>query len=157
MALDIALPPDANHAPQWPDAPWMPHALGELGQRELPGGADNPRVLEYLATCTHNPALLHDETAWCSAFANWCMEQASVARTHKLNARSWLTWGRETVAPFKGCVVVFSRPPDPSHGHVGFWMGASGTDVLTLGGNENNAVSIKLYPASRLLCYRQAA
>lgn len=49
----------------WVGMPWIPLALHELGVHEVPGAGDNPRVLEYLATCTANTALLHDETAWC--------------------------------------------------------------------------------------------
>ena len=135
----------------WADAPWMPYALAELGQRELPGNADNPRVVLYHS---YAGGRAPDEVAWCSSFVNFCMAQAGVPRTEKKNARSWMRWGKETTAPFPGCVVIFSRPPKPASGHVGFWVGAEGKNILVLGGNQNNSVCVKPYPAARLLAYR---
>ena len=155
--MSIEAHPTPIVTPEWSRAPWMPYALHELGVREVSGAADNPRVVEYLATCTKASALLHDETAWCSAFANWCMKQAGLdlSRTHSLAARSWLHWGVETVAPFPGCVCVFWRDdPHGPHGHVAFWVGAHDDQVLVLGGNQGNCVSVKPYPAKRLLAYR---
>ena len=65
---------------QWEDAPWMVPALGELGQREVPGGGDNPRIVEYQASCVaaSHAASLGDESPWCSAYANWCMDRVAM-------------------------------------------------------------------------------
>lgn len=142
----------------WVGMPWIPLALHELGVHEVPGAGDNPRVLEYLATCTANTALLHDETPWCSAFVNWCMLHAGQARTHSLAARSWENYGSLCTIQ-NGCILVFRRrtPADPQglhHGHVGFKVGETQYSYLVLGGNENNQVSIKPYAKTDLICGR---
>lgn len=125
----------------------------ELGRvKEVPGDADNPRIREYLASVGLGHE--HDETPWCSAFANWCMQRCGIIGTGRGNARSWLAWGKPIDTPVLGCVVVFSRPPDPAHGHVAFYCGSSATAIEVLGGNQRNAVSRAWYPRARLLGYR---
>ena len=140
--------------PAWHLAPWMPFALAELGQRELPGTADNPRVVLYHS---YAGGKAPDEVAWCSSFANFCMTMGGTMGTGSKAARSWLKWGVEAVAPFKGCVCVFWRDdPKGAKGHVGFYMGATQKSILVLGGNQQNSVCVWPYPAARLLAYRQA-
>jgi len=60
------------------------------------------------------------------------------------------------VKPTIGCVVVFWRGKrDGWHSHVGFYAGcAKNGDILVLGGNQGDGVSIRPYPADRLLGYR---
>jgi uncharacterized protein (TIGR02594 family) len=137
------------------DAPWMAIAEAELsaGVREIPGPEDNPRILEYQRATALGAT--DDETPWCSAFVNWCMMQAGIARTNSAAARSWLTWGTSLAAPRLGCVTVLSRSTDPTKGHVGFFVDDDGPEYLRLlGGNQGNAVSIRTYRAELALGYR---
>lgn len=74
-----------------------------------------------------------------------------------LNARSFLNWGTETTEPQLGDIVVLSRgDPDGWKGHVGFFKGfdANG-DILILGGNQGDSVSVSSYSKDRLLGYRR--
>lgn len=131
---------------------WMPPAIAEIGVKEFNGDADNPRIVEYLSSTNLSKSMAdQDETAWCSAFVNWCVEKAGYAGTDSAWARNWLNWGQELKKPRRGCIVVFSRG---SGGHVGFYMGKTGSNVKVLGGNQGDAVSIAAYPADRLLGYR---
>lgn len=149
-------------------APWMPIAGNELGVREVKGVLHNDRILEYLASCDRGtrPWLAKDETAWCSAFANWCMQRAGYRGTFKLNARSWLRWGVPVdlgdMRP--GDVVVLWRlvklPPTnlSGPGHVGFfvrWADCPKPIVVLRGGNQGNVVSDAEYPASRIVGVRR--
>ncbi len=147
-------------------APWMRHARAELGVRELPGEKHSPRVLEYIASCDGGtrPWAAKDETAWCSAFVNWCMQAANLPRTRKLNARSWLTYGDPVLLHEAryGDIVVFWRgvyvPASVQNapGHVAFfdgWEGPRPIDVL--GGNQGNRVSIPTRPTSKVLAVRR--
>ena len=140
--------------------PWMPFALAELGQHEITGAGDAPRVLEYLRTTTLPAALAsQDETAWCSAFVNWCLEQAKCPRTHSAAARSWLTWGQALQVPRRGCIAVFSRDGGGPvvttlSGHVAFYMRTVGHAIEVLGGNQHDRVCVAPYDQSRLLGYR---
>lgn len=133
--------------------PWFAIAYAELGVREVVGSGDNPRIVEYLRSATlAAPYGSNDETAWCSAFANWCIERAGYAGTDSAWARSWLNWGRKTDTPLIGCITVFER--DVTSGHVAFFVARSGDNIKVLGGNQSDAVSIADYPAARLLGFR---
>jgi len=133
--------------------PWMKFARKELGVREYPGQADNPRIVEYLmSTSLGKPDNRNDETPWCSAFVNWCMMMAGRAdRTNCAWARSWLKWGVELEEGVEGCVVVFSRGANA--GHVAFYLDEDETHVQVLGGNQGDAVSVAWYPKDRVLGY----
>jgi len=135
--------------------PWLEIAYREIGVHEVVGRGDNPRVLEYLhSTNLDAPSASTDETPWCSAFVNWCVEQSGYAGTDSAWARSWLNWGRSTNTPTVGSVVVFSR--DVSSGHVGFLISRSASGIRVLGGNQSNQVSIANFPTTRLLGFRNS-
>ncbi len=137
--------------------PWFDIALREMatGVDEMRGAADNPRIVEYHQTTTLKAT--DDETPWCSSFVNWCMIKSGNRGTNSAAARSWLKWGKELSEPRRGCVVVFSRPPSPTSGHVAFFDHVAGGRIFVLGGNQGNAVNITSYPYERLLGYRWPA
>ena len=136
--------------------PWLDIARGELGVQELASAAANPRIVEYLRSTTlDGGAAFTDETPWCSAFANWCVERAGHAGTDSAWARSWLTWGKPTTFPSVGCIVVLQR--DANKGHVGFFVSRTPTRVRLLGGNQQNRVCEADYPLAHLLGYRAPA
>lgn len=137
--------------------PWFDIAIGEYNKhiREIAGSGDNPRIVEYLrSTNLDSVSAESDETPWCSAFVNWCVEQSNYEGTDSAWARSWLKWGQELDKPVKGCIAVFKRPPNPSSGHVAFYVSQTDTHIKVLGGNQSNSVSVTDYPADRLLSYR---
>lgn len=147
--------------PAWPDAPvapfpWFDIAMQELkrGDIEVPGPGANPRIVEYLRSTSLGGAMASsDETAWCSAFVNFCVEKAGFAGTDSAMARSWLKWGRAVNTPVTGCIVVFERGAPPS-GHVAFYVSESDGKIKVLGGNHGNKVSIMAYDKERLLGFR---
>ncbi len=136
------------------EAAWFAIAMREMesGVDEVAGPEHNPRIVEY-----HQSTSLRatdDETAWCSSFVNWCMEQAGEVKTNSAMARSWLKWGEELKVPRRGCVTVFSRGNIPTAGHVGFYVEEMNDRILLLGGNQGNQINISSYPKSSLLGYR---
>lgn len=133
---------------------WMLIAEGELGEREIAGVADNPRIVAYHATTRGGPS--PDEVPWCSSFVNWVMAQAGLPRTGSKVARSWLQWGVPLVTPRPGCVVVMRRGRG-WQGHVGFFVKMEGAYVVVRGGNQGNAVSDARYPVAAVLGYRWPA
>jgi uncharacterized protein (TIGR02594 family) len=139
-------------APQPGDPAWYQIAWSERGQAEIPGGGNNPRILAYQTACDFDPH--NEEVAWCSSFANWVMREANIKGSGQANARSWATWGDELAKPRRGCIVVLTRPPSKDNGHVAFYVGEEGDNLLLLGGNQGNQVSVKPYPKSRLLSFR---
>ena len=140
--------------------PWMPIAEAEKGVSEVPGTGNNSRVLEYLNTTTNIgiSARSHDETPWCSAFVNWCVQKAGLQPTKSALARSWLSWGVPLATPRRGCIVVFER--EKIFGHVGFYLGETPSEIKVLGGNQQDPqthlyqVSEKYYLKANLLGYR---
>jgi uncharacterized protein (TIGR02594 family) len=132
--------------------PWMSIAWSEVGVKEAPGEANNPRIVEYLrSTDLAAVSASQDSTFWCSGFVNWCVEKSGHAGSNSAWARSWLSWGRSVTRPRRGCIAVFSRG---SGGHVAFFVGAQGDEYQVLGGNQADAVCMMGYPKARLLGFR---
>jgi uncharacterized protein (TIGR02594 family) len=135
--------------------PWLKYALQEYGTRTIPGPGTNARVGEYLRVVGLGPG---DETAWCSAFANWCMNEAGITGTGSGLARSWLGWSeaKECLAmPVWGCVAILWRVRrDGPYGHVAFYVGSIGSKILLLGGNQANRVSCVEFSNDRVIGYR---
>ena len=137
--------------------PWMPVAFAELlaDVREIPGDKSNPRILEYLATTTLGGDGVGDDTAWCSAFVNFCLRMARVAGTNSAAARSWLAWGQASDPRVGSVCVLWRGSLDGWQGHVGFVLGWNGGAVHLLGGNQGDRVSVQSFPIGRVLGYRE--
>lgn len=141
----------------FPDDPkWLDIAYGEYGVTEnLEKGKSNPRIEEYLNSCNHSTGL-KDDTAWCSAFTNWCVEKAGYEGANSLWAQDWYNWGQKVEEPFRGCITVFKRyvlnnktKKIDVMGHVGFFLGKnSDGSVDILSGNASNQVIVKSFPTN---------
>jgi len=144
---------------------WLSVAYQELrlGVRETPGPEHTGRILEYHAATSLKATT--DEVPWCAAFVGWCMRRADVKSTGSAAARSYLRWGVEVspVHPPVGAVVVLKRggagQPGPevvdAQGHVAFfWCHGEPGQVVLLGGNQGDRVSLACYPVGRLLGVR---
>jgi len=149
LPAPISLNSPSSKVPQW-----LQIAMTEVGQEEVPGLDHNPRILEYIRSASVDAASHGDELPWPSFFVNWALAQAGIAGTNNGLAQSWLTWGMALEVPQPGAVVVFARQGQPRAGHVGFYLGDAGDQVLYLGGNVGNAVRIGAYPRSGVLGYR---
>ncbi|CAL2105483.1 conserved hypothetical protein [Tenacibaculum sp. 190524A02b] len=131
-------------------------ALSQYGVEEIKGKKDNPQIVKYFTEIGFNGEKLKDETAWCSAFANWVAKKAGKVISGKLNARSWLKVGAIVNNPIIGDVVILWREsPKSWKGHVGFFIKETSRYVYLLGGNQGNKVSIAKYPKNRVLGYRR--
>ena len=131
-------------------------ALSQYGVKEIEGQQDHPQIIKYFNAIGFDGEKLKDETAWCSAFANWVAKTAGYEYSGKLNARSWLSVGESTEIPDWGDVVVLWREsPESWKGHVGFYVKETKRYVYVLGGNQRNAVCIKAYPKNRILDFKK--
>lgn len=137
-----------------------------VGFKETPGVASTPMVLAMLRLDASWP--IGDDVPWCSAFTNYIAWLLRLPRSKSLAARSWLAIGRsvpldQAKAGFD--VVVLKRgigtQPGPevldAQGHVGFFAGLEGDEVLVLGGNQGDQVSVARFPAVRVLGVRRLA
>lgn len=133
--------------------PWLAEAWREFGQAEKPGTAHNPRIVKLYADAGH-PTVKADEVAWCAAFLGACLARSGHRSTRSLMARSYASFGSSLREPRLGAIAVLSRTADPALGHVAFVVGATETDLLLLGGNQSDAVSVAAYPRARLVALR---
>jgi uncharacterized protein (TIGR02594 family) len=134
----------------------MDLALSQYGTKEIVGEIDNPEVLKYFQDLGFDASSLKDETAWCSAFANWVARRSGLEYSKALNARSWLDIGESVIEPQLGDIVVFWRVSKTSwKGHVAFYVNHDEHNIYVLGGNQGNQVCIKPYRRDRLLEYRR--
>ncbi|WP_163713867.1 C40 family peptidase [Mangrovibacterium lignilyticum] len=134
-------------------------AAAELGVKEFSGAEHNPVIVKYAKEAGFNN-ITDDETPWCSIFMNWCSLEAGLQRTHKANARSWLSVGTPVDDPIPGDVIILWREsPDSWLGHVGLFFGFSKdrSRVFILGGNQRNSVSIQAFDAGKILGFRRLA
>lgn len=128
---------------------WLDIARHEIGEKEIPGSKDNPRIVEYGQATSLKPT--DDETPWCSDFVNWVMLKAGLPRTNSAAAISWATYGVKLDKPKYGCIAVYSRT---GGNHVAFWLSEQNGQDQLLGGNQNDQVGIELHSKSSLISYR---
>ncbi|CAN7586432.1 TIGR02594 family protein [Acidovorax sp. LjRoot194] len=140
-----------NPAPTSADlgAPWIATAESEIGQKEVVGSKANPRIMEYHKASKH---WAKDDSgkldAWCGSFVAWVMAKHGYAPPRDAyRALEWAKFGTALKAPVYGAICVKSRT---GGGHVAFAVGQSrdGKDYYVLGGNQDNEVNIKKYPAT---------
>lgn len=130
-------------------------ALSQFGVSEIAGREHEEKILQYFHYIGHE-WVKTDETAWCSAFVNWCAKIEGYEHTGKLNARSWLDVGIKAHKPQLGDIVVLWRVGRRDwRGHVGFLVRETRTHLYLLGGNQSNKVCIRAYPKYRVLDYRR--
>lgn len=112
---------------------WMTIARAELGQKEIPGSADNARIVEYLNSTNVPASMQHDSTAWCAAFVSFCLIEAGKESLRNAWAASWMSYG-DSSSPVYGAIAA-------RQGHVGFVVEKSAGRVKLLGGNQGDSVS----------------
>jgi len=120
---------------------WLVIARGEIGQKEIEGGKNNPKIIEYHSTTALRAT--DDETSWCSSFVNWCFAQAGYVGTNSARAKDWKNWGKLYEMPIYGSVAIidygFTDEGIDKGGHVGFVIGkTSNGAIVLLGGNQGN-------------------
>jgi uncharacterized protein (TIGR02594 family) len=129
---------------------WMTLALSYLGTAEIKGKKHNPKIQKWLRLI--KAPFNDDETPWCATFVCGIFEEVGIRSWRSAWARGGLAWGRRLFGPAVGCVVVFER--GPKAGHVGFLVGQDQRgNLMILGGNQGDKVSIRPFPKSRVLGY----
>lgn len=129
---------------------WLKTAKAELGTKEIDGKASNPRIDEYMRSTDIAASYHHDGTPWCSAFANWVMENTPNPKTPGKNftgsnsagSQVWMNWGSSvTSEPFVGALIVLRWNPKGTEGHNTFIVGETpdGNYWWGLGGNQGIA------------------
>lgn len=134
---------------------WMTIAQGYLGQAEKKGPQHNAHVLKWWKDI--GAPFADDETPWCGAFVGGVLVEAGIKPVAGgASARAWLKMPVKLDKPAVGCVVIFWRgSKSGTSGHVGFVVGKDKRgNLMVLGGNQGDAVTIKPFGAERVLGYR---
>jgi uncharacterized protein (TIGR02594 family) len=132
---------------------WLRRARQEIGVKEIPGPKHSARVLSYWELS--KLPFRDDETPWCAGFVGAMLEDVGIKSTRSGMARSYATWG-QPCGPVPGAIVVYWRGSKTgTAGHVGFVVGKDQAgNIMTLGGNQGNAVTIAPFSPARVLGYR---
>lgn len=140
-----------------PDQPgWLTLAAAEIGVKEGPGAANNPRVVQLFADAGF-PGIKQDSVAWCAAAVGAMLKRSGHPPSGSLAARSYEAWGVGLKDPVLGCVATKRRGNSTWQGHVGFVVGASKDQIFLLGGNQGDAWSVAAFKRSEFTSFRWPA
>jgi uncharacterized protein (TIGR02594 family) len=128
---------------------WVTTGLKDLGFHEK---GDNQGIESFItqAKCGHSG------DPWCAIWANAKLEENKIRGTRSPSSQSFRHDPNfvKLDAPALGAIVVYWRgSQDSGLGHVGFYMGETATQILTLGGNESDAVRTQFEPKNKLWGY----
>ena len=129
--------------------PWVELGLKDIGFHET---GDNQGIEQFIeqAHCGE----LGDP--WCAIWVNAKLEQSDIPGTRSASSQSFRN-NKNFVrleGPALGAITVYWRSaPTSGLGHVGFYMGETATQILTLGGNESDAVRQQFEPRVQLIGY----
>lgn len=130
---------------------WINEAKKHIGLKEIPGKAHNPTIIRWLNQL--KAWWSEDETPWCGTFVAHCLKTTDHdLPKHWYRAKDWLKTGELLLKPAYGCIAVFERQ---GGGHVGFVVGKDKNgNLMILGGNQANSVTIMPFAPSRVIGYR---
>lgn len=137
------------------DTPWITVAKKYIGVHEILGPHHNPHILKWWKNM--GAPFRDDETPWCGAYVGGVLFEVGIKPAKNgAMARAWNSFGKKLTKPAVGCIVVFWRGSKTgSAGHVGFCLGKDQRDnLMILGGNQGNEVSVKPFSTDRVLGYR---
>ena len=130
---------------------WLVEARKHLGLREVPGAVHEPKILSWWRAIKRG-GIKDDETPWCAAFVGAMLEAVELQSSRFESARSYEAWGQPLSHGALGAIVVLQRP---GGAHVGFEVGRDAVgNVMLLGGNQGNAVSIAAFDPKRVVARR---
>lgn len=129
---------------------WIEKARSYIGLKEIPGVKHNPTIVNWLIKL--KAWWKDDETPWCGTFvAHVLRESGRYVPKHWYRAKDWVNAGTPLNGPAYGCLAIFDRK---GGGHVGFVVGQDRMgNLMILGGNQNNEVSIRPFSKTRLVGY----
>jgi uncharacterized protein (TIGR02594 family) len=130
---------------------WLDKAYSYIGEREIKGAKHNPLILR-MWDAIKSSWFKDDETPWCAGFVGLCLEESGIKSTRSASALSYEKFGVKLDRPAVGCIVTFKRS---GGGHVGFVVGKDRYgNLMVLGGNQGDMVSIKPFSTGRVTSYR---
>lgn len=132
------------------ELPWISEARKYIGLREQTGKNDHPLLDK--GWLSFGAKWLFGQP-WCGLFVAHCLRSAGrYVVPLWFRARAWECDKMTRLDnPAYGCIVTFTRQ---GGGHVGFVVGIDNNgNLMVLGGNQSNAVSIAPFAVSRVTGY----
>lgn len=132
---------------------WLRLAYSHLGLREIAGSRHNADILRWWERLSL--PFKDDETPWCAGFVNAMVLASGLPIVRKNRAAAlgwrWNGYGTRMNGPTFGAIMSMERPGKPGSGHMTFVAGRDNRgNVMGLGGNQGNMVSINPYnPSAR--------
>jgi uncharacterized protein (TIGR02594 family) len=122
--------------PNQTEPAWLTAGLKDVGFHET---GDNRGIEKFIAE--GKCGSIGDP--WCAIWTNAKLEESKIRGTRSASSQSFRHDDNfvKLDGPALGAIVVYHRgAPNSGLGHVGFYMGETDTQILTLGGNESDAV-----------------
>ncbi len=161
IAIDRAMRGTYVAPPQLLDDATRPLCVVEgmkwLNTKEAAGGRDNLAILELAkeeggAIAKSYP---HDSVPWCALFANMTLTKVGLKGTESLWALDFVKWGVHLDGPAVGAFAPMKRP---GGGHITEVVGRDQAgNIMGLGGNQMDEVSIRPFPIKRVESFRWPA
>ncbi len=157
--LIIARKPESQPLPEKPNEGLTPlqWLRGELGQKEIKGSKDNPRIRWYHTHCANIGSKEHaDEVAWCSSVLNAAADETGYHKTDNALAISWAKYGQDTGENVpEGAIVVLDMGKSY---HVTLADKAfnrkNNSFFSGIGGNQSDSVKVTTYPTKKIVACR---
>lgn len=143
----IAPPPTARPL-------WVTEAMKWINTREAPGSADNPQIVAWAREEGGEIAqdYTHDSIPWCALFANMILYKVGLKGTGTLWALDFAKWGEPVNGPAVGAFAPMKRD---GGGHIAVVVGRDQHgNLMCIGGNQSDEVSIRPFPADRPVAFR---
>lgn len=124
--------------------PWVRVAQGEVGTSMT----TKHKIQAYIDSVPGYKDKWVEE--WCGCFMTWCMKRSGgeVIEVLPERAQRWLQWGKPreegqvpgqvpALAAIGDLAIGQNGGEADTRGHVAFYLGTNGTQVLVLGGNQS--------------------
>lgn len=134
-------------------------ARGELGQKEILGSKDNPRIRWYHTHCANIGSKEHpDEVAWCSSFLNAAADECGMKKTDNALANSWDRYGEDSGDMVEeGDIVTIKHASGGRHVTLAnrAFNRRKDSTFEGLGGNQGNQVKVSTFPCAHIVACRK--
>lgn len=131
---------------------WLQAGLKLIGTKEASGAKDNAAIIDWAHDEGGSIAkeYTHDSIPWCALFANHCLTKAGIKGTETLWALDFA--GKWPSIKLGGPAVgAFAPMLRDGGGHIIQVVGKdSRGNIMGLGGNQSDQVSVVAFPVSRL-------
>ena len=110
--------------------------------------ARNPLIAKLFQDVGYSDPIYDSCAPWCAVALAWCLQRdGRPLPSNPIASQSYLHYGTPVETPQLGDICIFTDVDDASIGHVGLFVGFSGSDKVTvLGGNQKGDVDTRCGP-----------